>query len=114
MSPLTTHVLDVATGRPARGIAVTLEISRGPGLWAELARGVTDADGRIAGFAPPLAALEAKVYRLRFGTGAYFHALGVQAFYPEVDVTFQIHDPAEHYHVPLLLSRFGYTTYRGS
>ncbi|MGO9470427.1 MAG: hydroxyisourate hydrolase [Isosphaeraceae bacterium] len=114
MSPLTTHVLDIAAGKPARGIAVTLEIARGPGQWAELAHGVTDADGRIAGFVPPLAALEMEVYRLRFATGPYFKALGVRTFYPEVDVNFHVHDPAQHYHVPLLLSPFGYSTYRGS
>jgi 5-hydroxyisourate hydrolase len=114
MSPLTTHVLDLASGKPARGIAVTLEVARGPGEWTELARGVTDGDGRIAGFVPALPTLEAKVYRLRFATGAYFQALGVRAFYPEVSVVFQVYDPVEHYHVPLLLSPFGYSTYRGS
>ncbi len=85
MSPLTTHVLDIAAGKPARGVAVTLEIRHGPGQWAELAHGVTDADGRIAGFVPPLAALEREVYRLRFATGAYFKVLGVGTFYPEVE-----------------------------
>jgi 5-hydroxyisourate hydrolase len=113
-SPLTTHVLDIASGSPARGLAVTLEISGGRGDFAELAHGVTDGDGRVAGFVPPLPVLEAKVYRLRFDTGAYFAAHGVHTFYPEVAVIIQIHDPREHYHVPLLLSPFGYTTYRGS
>jgi 5-hydroxyisourate hydrolase len=126
MSPLTTHVLDIANGKPATGIAVTLDIARDPGTargpnigrvageWFEVAHGVTDDDGRIAGFVPALAALEATVYRLRFATGAYFQAQGVRTFYPEVSVVFQIHDSREHYHVPLLLSPFGYTTYRGS
>jgi 5-hydroxyisourate hydrolase len=114
MSPLTTHVLDIETGKPARGVAVTLAIARDPGHWVELAHGVTDADGRIAGFVPALEVLEVKSYRLRFATGPYFKALDVDAFYPEVDVIFQIHNPAEHYHLALLLSPFGYGTYRGS
>jgi 5-hydroxyisourate hydrolase len=114
MSPITTHVLDTARGQPARGIAVSLEIARGPDRWTELARGVTNDDGRIAQFDPPLAPLECEVYRLRFATGAYFSALGVRAFYPEVPVVVQIDDPARPYHIPLLLSPFGYSTYRGS
>jgi 5-hydroxyisourate hydrolase len=114
MSPITTHVLDITRGRPAQGIAVRLEIARGAGLWAELARGVTDADGRIGEFNPPLTALEPEVYRLRFDTGAYFKAMGTRAFYPEVHVVVQIDEPARRYHVPLLLSPFGYSTYRGS
>ncbi len=114
MSPITTHVLDIARGRPAQGIAVRLEIARGPELWTELARGVTDADGRIGEFNPPLAALEIGVYRLRFETGAYFNATGTIAFYPEVHVVVRIDQPARHHHIPLLLSPFGYSTYRGS
>jgi 5-hydroxyisourate hydrolase len=114
MSPITTHVLDTAHGRPARGVAVTLEIARSPGEWTELARGVTDGDGRIGRFDPPLPPLEPAVYRLRFATGAYFAAMGTRGFYPEVSVVVQIDEPAQHYHVPLLLSPFGYSTYRGS
>jgi 5-hydroxyisourate hydrolase len=113
MSPITTHVLDIARGRPARGIAVSLEIGRGPDQWAELARGSTDDDGRLTRFDPPFAPLQPAVYRLRFGTGAYFAAMGVVAFFPEVSVVVQIDDPTQHYHVPLLLSPFGYSTYRG-
>lgn len=113
MSPITTHVLDIARGRPAQGVAVTLEIARGPGQWTELARGVTDGDGRIAQFDPPSLPLKAGVYRLRFATGAYFATIGVRGFYPEVSVVVQIDEPAQHYHIPLLLSPFGYSTYRG-
>jgi 5-hydroxyisourate hydrolase len=113
MSPITTHVLDIARGRPVRGIAVSLEIALGPDRWAELVRGSTDEDGRIGQFEPPLAPLQPGVYRLRFGTGAYFTAMGIAAFYPEVSVVVQIDDPTQHYHVPLLLSPFGYSTYRG-
>jgi 5-hydroxyisourate hydrolase len=114
MSPITTHVLDTARGRPARGIAVTLEIARAPDDWAELGRGTTDDDGRIRQFEPPLAPLEPAAYRLRFATGPYFAAMGVDAFYPEVSVNFRIDESTGHYHVPLLLSPFGYSTYRGS
>jgi 5-hydroxyisourate hydrolase len=114
MSPITTHVLDIARGRPAQGIAVTLEIARDPGQWAELARGVTDGDGRIGQFDPPGFPMKPAVYRLRFATGAYFAASSVHCFFPEVHVIVQVDDPAQHYHVPLLLSPYGYSTYRGS
>lgn len=116
MSRITTHVLDTATGKPARGIAVSLEIAGGPGSdrWTELARGITNEDGRIGQFDPPLTPLEPGVYRVRFDTGSYFTAIGVRAFYPEVHVVVQIDDPSQHFHIPLLLSPFGYSTYRGS
>jgi 5-hydroxyisourate hydrolase len=116
MSRITTHVLDTATGKPARGVAVRLEIAGGPGSdrWNELARGITNEDGRIGQFDPPLNSLEPGVYRVRFDTGSYFIAIGVRAFYPEVHVVVQIDDPAQHFHLPLLLSPFGYSTYRGS
>jgi 5-hydroxyisourate hydrolase len=114
LGPITTHVLDTTNGTPGRGITVSLEIARGPDQWTELARGVTDDDGRIGQFDPPLPRLEPNVYRLRFATGAYFNRLGVRAFYPEVHVVVQIDDVARPYHIPLLLSPFGYSTYRGS
>ena len=114
MSPITTHVLDTSIGKPASGVAVILEIHAGPDRWKELGRGVTDVNGRITAFNPPLAALERQVYRLRFSTGAYFAASHVRTFYPEVPVVVEIEDPAQHYHIPLLLSPFGYSTYRGS
>ena len=116
MSPITTHVLDTTLGKPGRGIAVVIEIGDTPERWTELASGVTDDDGRIARFTPPLAALKPGLYRFRFFTGAYFKAMEVTAFYPEVDVIVQIDEPDQHYHIhiPLLLSPFGYTTYRGS
>jgi 5-hydroxyisourate hydrolase len=113
MSPVTTHVLDTARGRPAEGVAVVLE-RRGAGeAWAELGRGTTDADGRIRDLLPDGSAVAAGVYRLRFATAAYFLAQGVRGFYPEVQVTFEA-EAGGHYHVPLLLSPFGYSTYRGS
>jgi 5-hydroxyisourate hydrolase len=113
MSGITTHVLDTAAGRPAAGLAVTLEKATAAGTWEERARKTTDAGGRIADFdlgERPAAG----TYRLRFATGAYFARQGVPAFYPEVTVTFTLASPEEHYHVPLLLSPYGYSTYRGS
>ena len=112
MSALTTHVLDTSLGRPARDVAVTLA-RRESDAWIELGRGRTDADGRCR-LLPQGVALQASVYRLRFDTAAYFEARGVPAFYPEVDVVFEVREPAQHHHVPLLLSPFGYSTYRGS
>jgi 5-hydroxyisourate hydrolase len=114
MSPITTHVLDTTLGKPGRGIAVVVEIGLDDGSWTELACGVTDGDGRIAQFSPPLKAPKPGLYRVRFFTAAYFRAMEVQGFYPEVDVIVQIDEPDQHYHIPLLLSPFGYTTYRGS
>jgi 5-hydroxyisourate hydrolase len=114
MSPITTHVLDTARGRPAEGIAVILDLRRADGSWSEVGRGVTNADGRITSLLPDKARLAKETYRLRFATGAYFTGRGVRGFYPEVQVEFQIDEPEQHYHVPLLLSPFGYSTYRGS
>jgi 5-hydroxyisourate hydrolase len=114
MSPITTHVLDTALGRPAQGIAVILETADSKESWTELARGVTNADGRISSLLPDGATLAGGVYRLRFATAAYFTALGVRFFYPEVVVQFRVDEPTEHFHVPLLLSPFAYSTYRGS
>jgi 5-hydroxyisourate hydrolase len=114
MSPITTHVLDTTVGKPGRGITVVIEVGKAGDTWAELASGVTDTDGRIRQFTPELMPLEPGVYRVRFLTAAYFKALGVDGFYPEVNVIVQFDDPAQHYHIPLLLSPFGYTTYRGS
>jgi 5-hydroxyisourate hydrolase len=109
MSAITTHVLDTAGGRPASGVAIRLE--RGSEV---LGRGETDADGRLRSLLPDGAAPEAGAYRLVFDTGAWFAAQGVDAFYPEVAVDFTVRDGGQHYHVPLLLSPFGYSTYRGS
>ena len=105
---ISTHVLDTARGRPAAGVAVTLE--RGPD-WTEVGSGRTGDDGRIAEVGSPDAP---GAYRLRFATGAYFESAGTPAFFPEVTVQFSVGRPDEHFHVPLLLSPFGYSTYRGS
>jgi 5-hydroxyisourate hydrolase len=111
-SPLTTHILDTARGTPAAGVPVQLEIQDGEG-WRELAKGATNADGRVAGLVAEGGLSEA-VYRITFETAAYFAATGVSGFYPYAQVVFQVTDPASHHHVPLLLSPFGYSTYRGS
>jgi 5-hydroxyisourate hydrolase len=113
MSAITTHVLDTSKGRPAAGVAVVLERREG-GALRELGRGATDADGRLRTLLADGAALEAGEYRLTFLTGAYFEATGVTGFYPEVTIAFTVRDGAQHYHVPLLLNPFGYSTYRGS
>jgi 5-hydroxyisourate hydrolase len=107
MASLSTHVLDTSLGRPAAGIRVALESASG----VDVGEGVTDADGRIATFG--IEKLGAGDYRFRFDTGAYFTSLGTTAFYPEVVVTFAV-EGDEHFHVPLLLSPYGYSTYRGS
>ena len=112
MSGVTTHVLDTASGRPAAGLRVTLEARAGDG-WTVVGEGVTDADGRVPGLATP-GSLRAGAHRLTFATGDWFAAEGVAGFYPEVTVVFVISDPGDHHHVPLLLSPFGYSTYRGS
>jgi 5-hydroxyisourate hydrolase len=107
---LSTHVLDASAGQPAAGVAVSLSLAGPGGGWVPVESGETDGDGRHR-FG---AATEAGVYQLAFGTGAYFAGRGVAAFYPEVTVTFIVADPGAHYHVPLLLSPFAYSTYRGS
>jgi 5-hydroxyisourate hydrolase len=111
MSQITTHVLDTARGQPAAGVAVRLERVSGAGL-EEIGRASTDADGRVRDIGPER--LAAGTYRLVFGTAAYFAQQRTAAFFPEVAVTFTVDGEAQHYHVPLLLSPFGYTTYRGS
>jgi len=110
---ITTHVLDTASGGPAVGVALALEVLR-EGGWEPMNKGVTGADGRSGDLVPSGIALEAATYRIRFGSGAYFAASGVRCFYPEVEVMFEITEPGEHHHVPLLLSPFGYSTYRGA
>ncbi len=113
MSGITTHVLDTSLGRPASGISVRLERREGAS-WLELARGATDADGRCRNLLPEGTSLQPSVYRLSFDSAEYFGKRGVPTFYPEVAVAFEVREPAQHHHVPLLLSPFGYSTYRGS
>jgi 5-hydroxyisourate hydrolase len=111
MSTLSTHVLDAVSGLPATGVRVALHRRNGQG-WQPLGEAVTDDDGRVRDLAP--GGLGAGVYRLVFATGDYFAATGRSGFYPEVPVVFEVTDPGRHHHVPLLLSPFAYSTYRGS
>jgi 5-hydroxyisourate hydrolase len=106
MATLSTHVLDTGAGRPATGVPVVLESAEGEAL----AEARTDTDGRVGSIGDDLAPGD---YRLRFDTGTWFSDAGVEGFYPEVAVSFTI-TVDEHFHVPLLLSRYGYSTYRGS
>jgi 5-hydroxyisourate hydrolase len=110
---LSTHILDTTRGKPAAAVAVTLE-RRGPSGWAPAGGGTTNADGRVASLLAEGTTLEAGTYRVGFDVASYFAGLGVEAFYPEVFITFEVRAPSEHHHVPLLLSPFGYGTYRGS
>ena len=113
MGAITTHVLDISRGRPAAGVTISLELQSDQG-WQALGRGTTDADGRLRTLLPDDFKLAPGIYRLTFETGAYFAAQQVESFYPQVEITFVVRAAAEHYHVPLLLSPFGYSTYRGS
>jgi 5-hydroxyisourate hydrolase len=111
MSTLSTHVLDAASGLPAAGVRVALDRRDGDG-WQPLGEAVTDDDGRARDLAS--GGLGAGVHRLVFATGAYFAATNQTGFYPEVPVVFEVTDTERHYHVPLLLSPFAFSTYRGS
>ncbi len=138
-SPITTHVLDLATGRPRPGIRILLRVKEsdrtggtkkraggaaGVGAtWREIGRGVTDADGRVENLLPAAARIEPGTYSLTFDIGAKRSpsspskkspSSSLSSFFPEITITFVISDPSAHYHVPLLLSPFGYSTYRGS
>ncbi len=114
MSAITTHVLDTTLGRPGAGIPVMLERKTQSAGWEAIAEAMTDIDGRINDL---LAAGEVFLpgdYRLVFETGPYFQTRQIECFFPQVTIGFVIKDPLQHYHVPLLLSPFGYSTYRGS
>jgi 5-hydroxyisourate hydrolase len=110
---ITTHVLDTSRGRPAAGVPVVLEVREGDG-WREVGRASTDSDGRAKQLLPLDQSLEAGTWRLTFDLAGWFAAQEIEAFYPEASIVFQVGDAGQHYHVPLLLSPFGYSTYRGS
>lgn len=112
MKSVSTHVLDIHRGRPAQGVPVTLERKDEAGF-TRLEQATTDADGRVKELVPE-GRLTTGIYRITFDTGSYFAAQGVEGFYPEASIVFVIRDAAAHYHVPLLLSAHGYSTYRGS
>jgi 5-hydroxyisourate hydrolase len=114
MMRISTHVLDIAQGQPAKDVPVRLERRDASGNWRLLAAARTDQDGRCAQLLPEKEALTPGLYRLGFETATYFAACKLDGMYPLVEVTFQVRDGEEHFHIPLLLSPNGYTTYRGS
>lgn len=113
MSQITTHILDTALGSPAAGVTITL-YRRDGDSWAKIGSGHTNNDGRIPDLCPQGEELPAGTYRMHFATGAYFDAINCPVFYPWAEVVFHVDAGGQHYHIPLLLSPFGYSTYRGS
>lgn len=113
MSAVTTHVLDLTSGNPAADIEVQLYFAAEDG-WEEIGDGTTDTDGRVSDLLPEHHDLAEGDYRLVFETGDYFDGRDVDTFYPRIEVTFRVGAAREHFHVPLLLSPYGYSTYRGS
>ncbi len=108
---ISTHILDTSKGRPAAGVRVTLE-QRAMQGWVQVGQGHTDSDGRCKTLTPE--DFSKGEYRISFDTGGYYGGLGEQTFYPVVKIVFEVLDASEHFHVPLLLNPFGYSTYRGS
>ncbi|MFI5310803.1 MAG: hydroxyisourate hydrolase [Gemmatimonadales bacterium] len=113
MSEISTHVLDLSRGVPAAGVDVTLAHADSAGHFAAVGRATTDTDGRIGTFGTSSAA-HAGRYRLTFRVAEYFVAHGAECFFPEVQVLFEVRHPEQRHHVPLLLTPYGYSTYRGS
>jgi len=109
---ISTHVLDTVSGQPARGLHVALEAAATDGKWQLVAQGITDSGGRVADLL--FRAGSAGSHRIVFDTGAWSAAQGRESFYPRVTVEFAVIEPAAHHHIPLLVSPYGYTTYRGS
>jgi 5-hydroxyisourate hydrolase len=114
MKGISTHVLDTSRGVPARDLTLQLERSESSGQWQVLASARTGQDGRCGQLLPEGVAFAPGIYRLAFDTGSYYSKHGVECLYPIVQVTFWVPDAESHFHIPLLLSPYGYTTYRGS
>lgn len=114
MMHISTHVLDICSGQPARHVPVRLEWRDAAGNWQPLAGGSTDTDGRCPLLHAASQELTPGIYRLAFDTQAYFAERNLDALYPSVEITFQVRDGEQHFHIPLLLGPHGYTTYRGS
>lgn len=112
-NPVSVHVLNLQTGIPSTGVTVELDQQR-DGSWVKLASGVTDANGRISALYPQGKTAESGNYRVVFKTGDYYAAMKQKTFFPEIPVIFTLDNPGQHYHIPLLLSPFGYSTYRGN
>lgn len=113
MSQITSHILDTSIGKPAAGIFAALSV-RSREHWNVLGTGTTDSDGRIGNFLDKGILLPEGVYCLKFETAPYFSSRSVETFYPYVEIVFRVDGDGQHYHVPLLLNPFGYSTYRGS
>lgn len=113
MSQITTHVLDTTRGKPASKLPIDL-YRRNQNGWDKIAGGVTNTDGRIVGLLSDNTKLSAGIYRMHFDTSEYFKSNNEVGFYPYVDIVFELDASGSHYHIPLLLSAFGYSTYRGS
>ena len=113
MSQITTHILDTALGSPAAGVTITLS-HRSGGEWSKVGTGRTNADGRAPDLCPRDTVLEAGTYRMHFAVSHYFDEIGAPVFYPWAEVVFNIEGDGQHYHIPLLLSPYSYSTYRGS
>jgi 5-hydroxyisourate hydrolase len=113
MSGISTHVLDLTRGKPAAEVVVRLSREAG-GHWSEVSKRTTDADGRVKTMLRENETLESGRYRLQFETAVYFRGQGIEAFHPFVEIAFEVRKADEHYHVPLLLTPHGYSTYRGS
>ena len=111
MSTISTHILDTGCGRPAGGVHVDLEVRNNDDSWTALAEAWTDEDGRVKPFFLVESHLDAGVYRLTFAKNGYVRQ---ECFYPQVTIVFEIDDTTQHYHIPLLLCPYGYSTYRGS
>jgi 5-hydroxyisourate hydrolase len=114
MGAITTHVLDVSIGRPAADVMVKLDRQADDGQWEPVGSQRTDGDGRARNLTPGGGTLTTGTYRLTFDVGPYFEGKRVDSFYGEVTIAFNVKDASQHYHVPLLLGPFGYSTYRGS
>ncbi len=114
MSAITTHILDTASGKPGAGIPVVLERKTHSAGWQAIAEGMTDIDGRVNDLLSTLDAFLPGHYRLIFEIGPYFLMQSIECFFPQITISFVVKDPMQHYHVPLLLSPFGYSTCRGN
>lgn len=113
MSQITTHILDTSKGKPAAGILIRLEKKMENNSWIEIGKGHTNDDGRLPGLVPESTFLEFGIYKLIFDTETYFSNTNVTGLYPFVEIAFKVSEN-KHYHIPLLLNPFGYSTYRGS
>ena len=118
VSPVTTHILDTSLGLPAKGVTIRMEFEVAPSRWIPVGTGVTNSDGRVTdllpGFYDTLSLFQRGTYRITFDVAGYYNTLNAKAFYPEAVICFVVEDPSQHFHIPLLLNPYGYSTYRGS